>query len=130
MMLQICPEGWLIWLVIGLLCATVVHVAHQAYFSDLREIPGPLLAKFSTLYRILMVRQGHAPMEYRRLHSQYGHIVRTGPKHVSVSDPDMIPVIYGIGSKFKKVVKTSSLPLSVVLITHPDPILYDHGPNL
>ncbi|KAJ4154034.1 hypothetical protein LMH87_010498 [Akanthomyces muscarius] len=49
-----------------------------------------------------MVRQGHAPMEYRRLHSQYGHIVRTGPKHVSVSDPDMIPVIYGIGSKFKK----------------------------
>lgn len=30
-------------------------------------------------------------------------IVRTGPTHVSVSDPAQIPVIYGISSKFTKV---------------------------
>ncbi|PVH68975.1 cytochrome P450 [Cadophora sp. DSE1049] len=43
-----------------------------------------------------------APRNYRALHDKYGPIVRVGPNHVSVSDPAMIPIIYGISSKFTK----------------------------
>ena len=76
----------------------------RIYFrSGLRNIPGPLFARVSGLYRISLVRKGDAPAQYRRIHEQYGQIVRTGPNHVSVSDPAMIPVIYGIGSKYGKV---------------------------
>ncbi|KAH8666053.1 cytochrome P450 [Tricladium varicosporioides] len=49
-----------------------------------------------------MVYKGNAPQTYRELHKKYGPIVRTGPNHVSVSDPEMIPVIYGTGSNFRK----------------------------
>lgn len=102
---QVLHQGLAFWLATGLLVATVVHLFHRAYFSGLRSVPGPWLAKFSTLHRILIVRRGQGPGEYRKLHSAYGRIVRTGPNHVSVSDPDMIPVIYGIGKKFNKVMK-------------------------
>jgi hypothetical protein len=70
---------------------------------DLRDLPGPFLAKFSGLYRLFMVGGGNAPAGYRKLHQQYGPIVRVGPNHVAVSDPSTIPVIYGLGSKFMKV---------------------------
>lgn len=50
-----------------------------------------------------MVGGGNGPAEYRKLHQQYGPIVRVGPNHVAVSDPSAIPIIYGLGSKFMKV---------------------------
>ncbi|PVH70745.1 cytochrome P450 [Cadophora sp. DSE1049] len=49
-----------------------------------------------------MVVKGDSPANYLKIHQKYGKIVRVGPNHVSVSDPSMIPVIYGIGSKFLK----------------------------
>ncbi|PCG88265.1 Cytochrome P450 [Penicillium occitanis (nom. inval.)] len=49
-----------------------------------------------------MVYKGDGPVQYRKIHEQYGPIVRVGPNEVSIADPTMIPVIYGIGSKFTK----------------------------
>jgi len=69
----------------------------------LRDIPGPFLARFTTLYRISMTYKGQSVKSYRGLHNKYGKIVRTGPWHVSISDPEMVPLIYGIASKFRKV---------------------------
>jgi hypothetical protein len=69
----------------------------------LRRLPGPFLARFSGLYRLSMVAGGRAPGEYQKIHEKYGRIVRVGPNHVSISDPSMIPLVYGIGSKFLKV---------------------------
>jgi hypothetical protein len=69
---------------------------------DLRNLPGPFLARFSGLYRLFMVGGGNGPAAYRKLHQQYGPIVRVGPNHVAVSDPSAIPIIYGLGSKFMK----------------------------
>ncbi|CZT20252.1 related to pisatin demethylase cytochrome P450 [Ramularia collo-cygni] len=74
----------------------------RLYRHDLRNIPGPFLAKISGLYRLSMVGGGKGPAEYRKLHQQYGPIVRVGPNHVAVSDPAAIPVIYGLGSKYMK----------------------------
>jgi hypothetical protein len=50
-----------------------------------------------------MVANGRAPQEYQAAHDKYGSIVRLGPKHVSIADPAAIPAIYGVGSKFLKV---------------------------
>ncbi|KAL2834623.1 cytochrome P450 [Aspergillus pseudoustus] len=49
-----------------------------------------------------MVYDGKCPTNYQKVHEKYGPIVRVGPNEVSVADPNMIPVIYGIGSKFTK----------------------------
>ncbi|KAK5046898.1 hypothetical protein LTR84_007252 [Exophiala bonariae] len=72
------------------------------YKKELRQIPGPFFARFSGLYRLSLVLTGRAPLEYRRVHQEYGSIVRVGPNHVSISDPVVIPQIYGIGADYKK----------------------------
>ena len=74
-----------------------------AFRTGLKELPGPILARFSGLYRLSLVLAGQAPYEYRKLHEQYGPIVRTGPNHVSIADPAVVPQVYGIGSHYMKV---------------------------
>ncbi|KIW85276.1 hypothetical protein Z517_00666 [Fonsecaea pedrosoi CBS 271.37] len=80
-------------------CIDCIRIAFR---PGLRKLPGPLSARFSRLYRLSLVAGGKAPDEYRKVHEDYGPIVRVGPNHVSVADPSEIPVIYGIGSKFFK----------------------------
>ncbi|OAL45965.1 hypothetical protein IQ07DRAFT_494544, partial [Pyrenochaeta sp. DS3sAY3a] len=55
------------------------------------------------LWRYLVAARGRAHIEYRELHAKYGPIVRTGPNHLSISDPAMISEICGINSKYTKV---------------------------
>ena len=76
-----------------------------AFHPGLRNLPGPLSARFTRWYRSSLVFGGKAPEEYRKVHAKYGPMVRVGPNHVSVSDPAAIPIIYGIGTgtKFLKV---------------------------
>lgn len=72
------------------------------YRPGLRQIPGPFLASFSDLDRIISTAKGLCMNYHLKLHEQYGPLVRIGPKHVSFSDPSYIPVLYGINSKFWK----------------------------
>jgi hypothetical protein len=46
---------------------------------------------------------GDAHKVFQRLHRKYGKVVRTGPNHVAIADPAMIPIIYGIKNNFLKV---------------------------
>ncbi|KAJ5656902.1 cytochrome P450 [Penicillium longicatenatum] len=68
----------------------------------LRSLPGPNIARFTPFYRAWKISKGEAPIFYRGLHEEYGPIVRTGPNTVDISDPNTLPIIYGIGSKFLK----------------------------
>lgn len=86
-----------------LLSFVVVIYTRIIFRAGLRNLPGPITARFTSLYRLSLVYKGKAPFTYRKLHEKYGPIVRTGPNHVSVSDVEMIPVIYGTGNNFKKV---------------------------
>lgn len=81
----------------------VARYLYNLFRPGLRNVPGPLFAHLTSLYRIKLVWKGGAVENYSNLHRKYGSIVRTGSNHVSVSDPAMIPLIYGISSKFKKV---------------------------
>ncbi|KAH6988450.1 cytochrome P450 [Ilyonectria destructans] len=86
MFLSIAQSDWQLFAAV-LILFIIFSSIRTRFRSGLRNIPGPW---------------GDAPLRYRELHQRYGAIVRTGPNHVSVSDPSMIPVIYGIGRNFKK----------------------------
>ncbi|GKZ25809.1 hypothetical protein AbraIFM66951_000790 [Aspergillus brasiliensis] len=79
-----------------------VQTLRIAFKPGLSSIPGPVFAKFSSLYRPWKLASGDAPGFYRELHQRYGKIVRTGPKTVDISDPTAVATIYGISSKFLK----------------------------
>ena len=95
-------DSWQLLLLVALLllCGSTIR---DYLRPGLRQLPGPFLARFSRIYRFYLVYKGDVPDKYRALHAKYGPIVRTGPNHVSISDPAMIPTIYGVGSKFMKV---------------------------
>lgn len=75
------------------------------YQRNLRHIPGPFLAKFTPLWRYRIIWRGSAHEKYRELHEKYGPIVRIAPKVLAISDPTAIATIYGISSKFLKVLR-------------------------
>ncbi|KAG5765521.1 hypothetical protein H9Q72_006408 [Fusarium xylarioides] len=110
---MMCPK----WLLYGALLTglALFHLIRLTFRAGLRYIPGPWLARYTGLYRLSLVYKGDSPRQYQLLHERYGPIVRTGPSHVSISDPAMIPVIYGIGKNFQKV-DTAFLSLNISLI--------------
>jgi hypothetical protein len=97
------PFDVLTYTPIVLILITILDYVRIYFKRGLHGLPGPFWARFTELYRVQMVAQGDAPRKYRDLHAKYGPIFRSGPNHVSISDPAMVSVIYGIKSKFYKV---------------------------
>lgn len=91
-----------------LLATTIVGaIGAQLIFSllltPLRSFPGPFLAKFTDLWRLYDVWTGRSEKTQTELHQKYGKAVRTGPNCVSISDPELIKVIYSSKDKWRKV---------------------------
>ena len=84
------------------ICVTV-FVLHTRYLKGLREIPGPFRASILPLDRILCTARGHQFATHIAYHEKYGDLVRIGPNHVSFSDPQVIPQVYSINTKYFKV---------------------------
>jgi hypothetical protein len=75
-----------------------------SYFrSGLRELPGPVLARFTLLWKVWVHIKGDGHVVYQNIHKRYGPIVRTGPNSVSIGDAAMIPKIYLSGHSYLKV---------------------------
>lgn len=72
-------------------------------FFSLYEFPGPILSKFSNIWRYLDVRKGSHEATLICLHRRHGIVVRTGPNSLSIGTPEAIPKIYGVGRGFTKV---------------------------
>jgi hypothetical protein len=81
----------------------LIHLTIKAWTSHLKSLPGPLAGRISGFFRVWLLSTGTGPIGYRKLHKKYGPVVRTGPNHVSLSDPAKIPVIYDLKGKFFKV---------------------------
>lgn len=66
------------------------------YLSNhgIRDIPGPKFAAFTSWWLLLQARRGKRYLAVDNAHRKYGTLVRIQPDHVSVSDPDAIPIIY------------------------------------
>ncbi|KAF2142783.1 uncharacterized protein K452DRAFT_307701 [Aplosporella prunicola CBS 121167] len=82
--------------------ATVGYFAYQYLSSPLRRIPGPLLAKFTEFQRLFDTYGGRVDLQHRRLHAQYGPVVRVGPNTVSLSDPECLKLVYSSRTNFAK----------------------------
>lgn len=81
-------------------CALIVRLLSN-YFL-LSKIPGPFTAKFTDLWRYRSQNsQGHAD-RLVALHRKYGKLVRIGPKHISVSDPAAVPIVYSTNPTWPK----------------------------
>lgn len=76
------------------------HITYT--YATHRNVPGPLLAKFTDLWRFLLVTGRRSQDTYLKLHKKHGDLVRIGPNCISVSKPDLIPSIYGIGKGYVK----------------------------
>lgn len=99
-------------LTISLLSSCVI-----SYFRPgLRELPGPVLARFTLLWKVWVHIKGDGHVVYQNIHKRYGPIVRTGPNSVSIGDAAMIPKIYLSGHSYLKVgSRISCLCISGVL---------------
>lgn len=81
----------------------VLYLAQQYFHNGLHRYPGPVLAKFTNLWRFLDVRTRHSEVTHIELHRKYGDVVRLGPNTLSFSSPSAIKVIYGLNKGFTKV---------------------------
>ena len=77
-------------------------VPYLASNTALRNIPGPITAKFTNLWLLLQARQGKRYQSVNEAHAKYGKFVRIQPDHVSIADESAIPIVYGHGNGFLK----------------------------
>ena len=75
---------------------------YQAFLGPLSRYPGPLIAKFTNLWRLVDVWEGQHHETLRKLHKQHGSVVRIGPNLLSLSDPRWIKTVYSIKGDFQK----------------------------
>lgn len=86
---------------------------------NIRGVPAPFPAAFTNLWLMYacpvyllglgklttsryQARMGKRYLAVDAAHKKYGKLVRIQPHHVSVADPEAIPLIYGHGSGFLK----------------------------
>ncbi|KND89163.1 Pisatin demethylase [Tolypocladium ophioglossoides CBS 100239] len=92
----------------------VARLVLTRYRAGLSQIPGPFLASFSSLWKLQAVWKRNMHRENVRVHEDYGPIVRIGPNHVSLSDPQSMRVIYGVQNVFRKVGKFQNSAFALV----------------
>ena len=85
------------------LLIVVISIACTYFQHGLARIPGPFLASVSPAWRLLTVWKEDAPRRSIALHKKYGPVVRVGPKHVSVSSPEALQLVYSFKTAFAKV---------------------------
>ncbi|KAE8150726.1 cytochrome P450 [Aspergillus avenaceus] len=88
---------------IAIVAFTIYLVIHS-HTAGLDHIPGPFLARYTNLHAWLYAQWywGTNVCYLRRLHGEYGDVVRVGPRRVSVSNPDAIQTIYGMKASLNK----------------------------
>ncbi|KAI1777293.1 cytochrome P450 [Hypoxylon cercidicola] len=69
-------------------------------WSKLSKAPGPILAGCSDLWRAYQQYKGRLREKILDLHAQHGPIVRYGVRSISISDPEVIAVVYGSRAGF------------------------------
>lgn len=93
-----------------LISVLFLFLARIRYRKGLGQLPGPFLASISPLDRILTTAPGHQFQDHIRYHEKYGSMVRVGPRHISLSNAEHIPTIYGIATKYYKVSQLVQIP--------------------
>ncbi|KAJ5861995.1 cytochrome P450 [Penicillium solitum] len=80
----------------------LLHIIYNVWFGPLAHIPGPFLAKVSSLWIVFQCRYTRRSETLLKQHQKYGNFVRVAPNHISISDPSALEAIYGHKSGFNK----------------------------
>jgi hypothetical protein len=80
-----------------------VFLLVQFALDPLRDIPGPLLARFTRFWYFFEIYKGSFERSNIELHKKYGPIVRIAPAEYSIDDVEAAKTIYGHGNAFVKV---------------------------
>jgi cytochrome P450 len=98
------------WFIYAALAAALLRILYglvSTLRDPLRDIPGPLLARFTKLWYLVNIYKGSHEQDAILLHRKYAQpgehfapIVRLGPNMYSIKMPEKI--VYGIGSKMPK----------------------------
>ncbi|PYH45513.1 cytochrome P450 [Aspergillus saccharolyticus JOP 1030-1] len=77
-------------------------VPYFTTYKHLKQIPGPLICKFSNIWLALGARQGQKYAWVDQAHRKYGKIVRVRFNHVSIATPEGLHTVYAHGNGFLK----------------------------
>ncbi|KAF2679697.1 cytochrome P450 [Lentithecium fluviatile CBS 122367] len=80
----------------------ISFLGYAQFLDPLRDVPGPVLARWSRLWMVYHSWKGDMHTTMIALHKKHGKLVRTAPNEVSIADPASIKTIYGAGTKFRK----------------------------
>ncbi|KAI9923846.1 hypothetical protein ASPWEDRAFT_59592 [Aspergillus wentii DTO 134E9] len=84
------------------LAALVARVVYLCYFHPLARYPGPWLARFTDIWRLLSFLNGNHHLTEQRLHERYGRVVRIAPNWLSFSSLEDFETIYGFHKSIEK----------------------------
>lgn len=82
--------------------AFVARLLYKRYASPLRHYPGPFLASFTRLWKVISTASGNTHLEHIELHRKYGPFVRIAPNEISVSSPEAARTLLSAGKRFHK----------------------------
>ncbi|KAG7405169.1 Cytochrome P450 monooxygenase [Fusarium oxysporum f. sp. rapae] len=88
--------------VLWLIGVILTRLVYNKYGHGLNHVPGPLLAGFTDIWRLFVVRGRRAQEVHIELHKKYGPAVRLGPRAVSIADTDALKVIYSPSAGWSK----------------------------
>lgn len=94
------------WSLAGIICTLsllLLACKSIATYRRLASVPGPFLAGFTDLWRWKAQNSRGYSARLVRLHQKYGNLVRIGPNHISISDPNAVAVVYATNPVWQKV---------------------------
>lgn len=68
-------NGRAVWPLL-LVCAVLAGAIFRRYWTPIRDIPGPFLASFSSLWQIHQLWKGHTEEEIIKLHKRHGMLAQ------------------------------------------------------
>ena len=95
---------------LALIVLSYLVVGSMTY--GLNGIPGPLIARFSNIWRLASKWRGDYLSTIRNLHNDHGSVIRIGPNVVSIADPLAMDSIFGVKADLRKVRYLIPLQLS------------------
>ena len=76
------------YLFLGIVLCYFAYSCLGAFISPLRDVPGPLLARFTRLWELWMVLQGDSQERLVQLHHRYGTIMTTILRRPGAGSPE------------------------------------------
>ncbi|PSR83762.1 cytochrome P450 [Coniella lustricola] len=90
------------WSFILLPAVIILRAVYRKHASPLRKYPGPWLASYSRLWKILSTASTRTHHDHVEIHRKYGPVVRIAPNEVSLASPEAARTVLSAGKRFYK----------------------------